>query len=352
MSRKVPTRPSGLLRTSAPPEENEREGQASSSGWRWARECPAHPLGHPARHSQVPVPEQLTQWPPPRAGGRCRPLTQEEGQEETVTMALSPGQALTRVSLRREDSVGDSPRRARQTYLRGFSSLKDSPVKLKLRGRSCGMKWRGTAQVQAAAAAREPQEAGHSEREPAGDVGLHGHAPSPTCLLRPPGSPASPTPRAPPGSPSASRVSRPGQHPKDPSRRLGSPPTTESAEAQQPHKGPGKRRNAYLAASVRAARATRAAAEGGAAGRGGARGGAAQRPQRVAVEPAAPPADWPGAGAGPQVQTVGGAWRASSRAAALAVGPSPQAARLRAAPRSPRAAPVRLRRPREGRGAR
>lgn len=110
------------------------------------------------------------------------------------------------------------------------------------------------------------------------------------------------------------------------------------------------------AASFRAApaarAAARAAAEGGAAGGAGPEGGAAPRPQRVAVKPAAPPADWPGAGAGPQVQTAGGARRASSRAAALAVGPVPPAAALRAAPRSPRAAPVRLRRPPAGLGVR
>lgn len=65
-----------------------------------ARGCCAHPLGHPARHSQVPMPKQLTLRPPPRAGGRCRPLTQRRRARKTVTTALSPGQALTRVSLR------------------------------------------------------------------------------------------------------------------------------------------------------------------------------------------------------------------------------------------------------------
>lgn len=169
--------------------------------------------------------------------------------------------------------------------------------------------------------------------------------------------PPNPTLRAPPGSASASRVSRLGQPPKDPSRSLASPTTTEPSRSPAAAQRPGKRRHAYLAASVRAARAARAAAEGGAAGGAGPEGGAAQHPQRVAVEPATPPADWPGAGAGPQVQTAGGAWRASSRAAALAVGPAPRAAAPRAAPpraapRSPRAAAVRLRRPPAGRGAR
>lgn len=62
------------------------------------------------------------------------------------------------------------------------------------------------------------------------------------------------------------------------------------------------------------------------------------------MAPAAPPADWQRARAGPPVQTVGGAWRASSRAAALAVGARALIAPPPPAPRSPRAAPVRLRR--------
>lgn len=76
-------------------------------------------------------------------------------------------------------------------------------------------------------------------------------------------------------------------------------------------------------------------------GRG--QGGATQRPQRVSEAPAAPPADWLRAGAGPPVQTGGGAWRSSSRAAALAVGLAPSAAPPPPTPRSPRAALVRLR---------
>ena len=140
--------------------------------------------------------------------------------------------------------------------------------------------------------------------------------------------PPNPTLRAPPGSASASRVSRLRQPPKDPSRSLASPTTTEPSGSPAAAQRPGKRRHAYLAASVRAARAARAAAEGGAAGGAGPEGGAAQHPQRVAVEPAAPPADWPGAGAGPQVQTAGGAWRSGrgprSRRGGERAGPAPQ----------------------------
>ncbi|XP_040113536.1 translation initiation factor IF-2-like [Oryx dammah] len=165
--------------------------------------------------------------------------------------------------------------------------------------------------------------------------------------LLPPGTTVLPEPDA-SGAPGA-RLSLPGLQsgaaPKDPSRSLAFSPTTEPSRGPAATQRAGNRRHAYLVASFRAARTARAAAEGGAAGGAGPEGGAAQRPQRVAVEPAAPPADWPGAGAGPQVQTAGGAWRASSRAAALAVGPLPPAAALRAAPRSPRASQVSARGP-------
>lgn len=173
----------------------------------------------------------------------------------------------------------------------------------------------------------------------------------------PPDPQAAPSPGLPPAPPqlrrlsSALRAPRPRPPPQGPHRLPGPPPTPEPSRGPrrrtkaraQPRSSPGSPRPRRPRHRRGRGRREGRGRQGGAAG-----GGAAQRPQWVAVAPAAPPADWPGAGAEPLVQTTGGAWSPSSRAAALAVGPAPSAAPPPAAPRSPRAAPVRLRWPPEG----
>lgn len=108
---------------------------------------------------------------------------------------------------------------------------------------------------------------------------------------------------------------------------------TRAAEAEKPRAGtqrsPGRPPSTPLPA-----------AEGGA---GPGRGRSAPTKGRRAHT--APPADWLSLEAGPPVQTRGGACLYSSRAAALAVGPARSTAPPYTAPRSPRAARVRLRGP-------
>lgn len=146
-------------------------------------------------------------------------------------------------------------------------------------------------------------------------------------------SPAPPTPTIPRPGPRASHARQrvlpgpaeaeePGQRVRGRGPGAAPPPHKARRPPPGPGRSPGRRRPGRTLTwpPAPAPAAEGGAGRGGGACRGRGGGGAAPRPQRVAMAPAAPPADWPSSGAGPPVQTTGGAWRTSSRAAALAVG--------------------------------
>lgn len=94
-------RPSGLLRTSAPPEENKRDGQAMSPRWQWGQGVPRPPAGAPRQAQPGPRARAAHTAAPTKSWWEMQiPDSEEEGGEQMVTTALSPRQALAPVSFR------------------------------------------------------------------------------------------------------------------------------------------------------------------------------------------------------------------------------------------------------------
>lgn len=142
-------------------------------------------------------------------------------------------------------------------------------------------------------------------------AGSPGPGPAVRCTRRP-------AARVRPGRPSTRRAGRPAPRP------LPAAPPAPGPRAPRPARRrtkPAARTGALTWPPPPSAPAP--AAEGGAGPRGAGRGGAAPRPQRVVLAPAAPRADWPSAGAGPPVQTAGGAWRAVPARPRWPLGPAP-----------------------------
>ena len=76
-------RPSGLPRTSAPPEENETEGQASSSGWRWGQGVLRPPTGAPCQAQPGPYAQAAHTAAPTESRWEMQSAdSEEEGQED------------------------------------------------------------------------------------------------------------------------------------------------------------------------------------------------------------------------------------------------------------------------------